>query len=578
MSDGSDLLGTRPPGRTHVTLLRDGGAHTVRAGTLLGDVLPAEVGGEPVVAGLVDQRPASLVAPLWSDASIAPLTTGHWEGARIYRRSVALLLLEAAARSHPELELRVGHSFGYAQSIEVRGPVASRTALAAELNAQMVALVDADLPLVEPWWTVEQARAHFERNGWGDAATLLRTRRRAAVPLVSYGQVFAPRFGPMVSRTRALSEFALVAEDEGLLLVHGVMDPTPKPRRREAGPPDAEDTSSAALFARSSEAMLVPHLRWLDALGTTNVGELNRACIDGDVSQLIHVAEGYQEKRIGQIADAIAAARDRVRVVCIAGPSASGKSTFIRRLRVQLQVDGLTPRGISLDDYYADRDAMPRDEHGDYDFEAFEALRRDLLQSHLLRLLDGETVRTARYDFKTGISRPDGGDELTLAAGDVLVVEGIHGLNPALLPGLADDRLFRVFVCPLVQLPLDRLTHVHASDLRLLRRIVRDRHGRNTSAADTILRWPSVRNGERRHIFPYQHHADEVFDSSLVYEACVLRVFAERYLLEVGADHPAYPTADRLLALLEQFVSIYPDHVPPTSLVREFIGGSGFEY
>jgi uridine kinase len=577
MGDGSDLMHARAPGRTHVTNVCDGAVHTVRAGTLLGTMLPRELDGDLVVAGLVDRRPASLATPLWADATIAPLSTGHWEGARIYRRSVALLLLEAGARIHPELELHVGHSFGYAQAITVNGAAPPWETLARELNAAMVELVDQDLPLVEPWWTAEEAIAYFERNRWSGAATLLRTRRRAAVPVASYGQVFAPRFGPLVARTGALTEFALVAEPDGLLLVHGVIDPTPTSGRRSAAP-DAVDTRGATLFARSSKTLLAPNLRWLEALGTTSVGELDRACIDGDVSELIRVAEGFQEKRIGQIADAIAGARDRVQVVCVAGPSASGKTTFIRRLRVQLQVDGLRPIGVSLDDYYADRSAIPRDDHGEYDFEAFDALRRDLLQEHLLALLAGKTVRTARYDFKTGASDPQGGAPLALTPGDVLLVEGIHGLNPALLSALPDERIFRVFCCPMVQLPLDRLTHVHASDLRLLRRIVRDRHGRETDAAATILRWPSVRAGERRHIFPWQDEADEVFDSSLVYEFCVLRVFAERYLLEVPTHHDAFPTADRLLGLLEQFVTIYPDHVPPTSILREFIGGSGFEY
>lgn len=577
MNDGSVLLHTRAPGRTHVTVVCDGAAHTVLAGTPLGTLLPREVDGELVVAGLVDRRPTSLTAPLWADASIAPLSTGHWEGARIYRRSVALLLLEAGARIHPELELHVGHSFGYAQAITSSRAAPPWEALAAELSAAMVELVDRDVPLAEPWWTAEEAIAYFERVGWHDAATLLRTRRRAAVPVVSYGQVFAPRFGPLVARTGVLSEFALVAEPDGLLLVHGVIDPSPAPRRR-AAPPDAEDTRGAALFARSSKSLLAPNLRWLEALGTTSVGQLDRACIDGDVSELIHVAEGFQEKRIGQIADAIAGARDRVQVVCVAGPSASGKTTFIRRLRVQLQVDGLRPIGLSLDDYYAERSAIPRDARGEHDFEAFDALRRDLLQEHMLALLAGKTVRTARYDFKTGASDPQGGPSLALSRGDVLLVEGIHGLNPALLSALPDERIFRVFCCPMVQLPLDRLTHVHASDLRLLRRIVRDRHGRGTDAAATILRWPSVRAGERRHIFPWQDEADEVFDASLVYELCVLRVFAERYLLEVPSDSEAFPTADRLLGLLEQFVTVYPDHVPPTSILREFIGGSGFEY
>ncbi|MBW2461408.1 MAG: cyclic nucleotide-binding protein, partial [Deltaproteobacteria bacterium] len=194
------------------------------------------------------------------------------------------------------------------------------------------------------------------------------------------------------------------------------------------------------------------------------------------------------------------------------------------------------------------------------------------------RLLAGETVKTARYDFREGKSHPEGGKEMTLRKGQVLILEGIHGLNPRLLESVADDRLYRIFICPLAQLPIDRVSRVHASDLRLLRRIVRDRHGRGHNASATIARWPSVRRGERKNIFPFQDLADAVFDTSLIYELSVLRVFAERYLREVPRGDPAYPTAHRLLTMLSRFISIYPDHVPPTSILREFIGGSGFEF
>jgi uridine kinase len=318
--------------------------------------------------------------------------------------------------------------------------------------------------------------------------------------------------------------------------------------------------------------------RWLETLGCTSVGVFNRACIDGQVSQLIRVSEGFQEKRIGQTADAIAAGVDHLRVVCIAGPSSSGKTTFIQRLKVQLQVNGINPVGLSLDDYYVDRDLTPKDEKGELDFEAFEALRTDLLQDHLTRLMTGQAVKTARYSFPEGRSYPDGGREITLGPRDLMMLEGIHGLNPSLLAGVPPDRVFRIFVCPLAQLPFDHLTRVHSSDVRLIRRIVRDRRHRGHNAAATIMRWPSVRAGEQKHIFPFQHHADEVFDSSLIYEPSVLRVYAERYLLEVPHSDPAYATAFRLLRLLDRFVAIYPNHVPPTSILREFMGGSGFEY
>ncbi|MBM4058774.1 MAG: nucleoside kinase, partial [Planctomycetes bacterium] len=270
---------------------------------------------------------------------------------------------------------------------------------------------------------------------------------------------------------------------------------------------------------------------------------------------------------------------DGVRVIAIAGPSSSGKTTFIKRLTVQLEVNGVRPVALSLDDYFVDREQCPRDEQGDYDFEVLQALDTRLLQDHLARLLAGETVATAHFDFKSGRSSPSGGPQMKLQKAEVLLIEGIHGLNPALIgAAVPAGQMFRIFVQPALCLPFDVLTSVMPADLRFLRRIVRDRHARGTRAADNILRWPSVRRGEGRHIFPHKHHADAVFDTSLAYEMGVLKVYGERYLLEVPPSHPAASTAFRLRGLLDNFVSIYPDHVPPTSILREFIGGSDVEY
>lgn len=567
------------PRRTTVTARVRGLPRPVPTGTPLHELLPREIDGEPVVAALVDARPASLTACVMSDAAIEPLHTGTWEGVRVYRHSVALLLLEAARRRRPELVVRIESSLGFGQRVSVEGAAPDTLpALAAALSEEMLALVDADLPLLEQEWTMEEARELLARAGWTEAVELLRTWRQATCRLASYGSVWALRLSPLVHRTGLLSGFAVLPETDGLVLVHGEIDADPvAPSTVAEGPAAPVTVTQASIAARQAAQVMREHDRWLAALGTQSVARLNRACIEGDVGRLIRVAEGYQEKRISQIADAIAAQADRLKVICIAGPSSSGKTTFIRRLEVQLQVLGLRPRGLSLDDYYVDREHVPRDAAGELDFEAFEALRDDLLQSQILRLLAGEEVRVARFDFPTGTSHPEGGPLVRLGDRDLLMLEGIHGLRPQLLSALPGAHVFRVFVSPLAQLPLDRLSRVHASDLRLLRRIVRDRHGRNTNAADTILRWPSVRRGERTHIFPFQHHAHEVFDTSLIYELCVLKVFAERYLLEVPTEHPAFPTAFRLLSLLDRFVTVYPDHVPPTSILREFIGHSGFE-
>lgn len=576
------------PRRTSIDVHVLGQLQRVRVGTPVGTLLPREHRGRAVVAALVDQRPTSLSAPLSCDCDVTVLTTASGEGERIHRQSLALLLLEAAHRHDPKLALRLEHSVGFGQRVAVAGVAPEALpALGQALQARMLELVAEDASLREEFWTVQEALAHFEAQGWTDLAALLETWRAATVALVSYGEVYALALGPTVPSTGCFGGFSVLPDEGDLLLVHGLDAPSTAPAadvlagaslRPATLVPEADRIEQARAASRHARTMTRDQARWLDALGITSVGAFNRASIrGGDVSQLIRVSEGFHEKRTGRIADEIAA-REGTKVVCVAGPSSSGKTTFIKRLRVQLLVNGRRPVGLSLDDYYVDRDRTPRDERGELDFEAVDALELDLLADHLRRLLAGERVTTAHYDFATGASHPAGGPEIQLGDRDLLLIEGIHGLNPRLHAGVGDDRLHRIFVCPLAQLPFDRRTRVHASDVRLLRRIVRDRHGRAIDAASNILRWPSVRAGERKHIFPYQHHADAVFDSSLIYELSVLKVYAERYLLEVPQSHPAYPTAFRLLSLVDRFVAIYPDHVPPTSLLREFIGGSGFEY
>ena len=564
------LRGRSLPRAQEITVRVGEEERRVRTGTRLQDLLPAEIDGALVVAGLLRQKPVSLSTSIFTDTAVAPLTLRHWEGRQIYAQSVGLLLLEAAQQVAPRLHVRMGPSRGTRQVVEVSDAAqADLPRLAAELARAMERIAARDAPFRLEFWSTDEAAGWFRERGWDDAARLLRVRRQATVRLASCGELYVLSMGPLLPSTGRIRGFRLSVSGAGLALELGKIDPRngravrpaePRPRPRHGDMPEE-------------------HQRWLEAMGVTSVGAFNDLCISGQVSQLIRVAEGFHEKRIGQIADSIAAARDRIRVISIAGPSSSGKTTFIKRLKVQLQIDGVNPVGLSLDDYYLDREKTPRAENGDWDFEALEALDLALLQEHVGKLLAGEAVRIARYDFLTGKSHSQGGPTIQLRPGDVLMLEGIHGLNPGLLGAIPRaGELYRIFIHPATTLPFDRLTRVSATDLRLLRRIVRDRHQRGYSAAENIERWPSVQEGEREHIFPYQDEADAVFDAALIYEPAVLKVFAERYLLEVPQSHPAYPTAHRLRYLVDRFVSIYPDHVPPTSIIREFIGGSGFEY
>ena len=440
------------------------------------------------------------------------------------------------------------------------------------LAEEMDRLVAADLPIREELWGVDEAIDHLTRVGWHEAAAMLRASREPAVAMVSCGQVYAPRMGPLVPRTGYLVRSSLEVEGDALVLRHGPDGPL-----EPAIGVGAHESTGAAPGAR--DAMAREHERWLASLGMDSVGAFNAACVSGRVDAILRVAEGFHEKRIGRLADEIAARLPDTRVVCVAGPSSSGKTTFLKRLSVQLQVMGIRPVGISLDDYYVDRERTPRDDKGEFDFETIDAIDVPLLGQHLAALTRGECVRTARYDFRDGRSLPDGGPEVRLGARDVLLLEGIHGLNPRLTAADGLERAaMKVFIMPMTSLPFDRLWRVNPSDVRLLRRIVRDRHGRNHDAAATILRWPSVRAGERKHIFPFFDRADFVFDSSLVYELSALKVYAERYLLEVPPTSPAYTTAFRLRQLIDRFVAIHAEHIPPTSILREFIGDSAFSY
>lgn len=572
----SQVLGERLlPRRTQVRVTIDSETRTVPTGTPVSHLLEAEHGGHPVVASVLDSRPVPLSTPIVSDTWLAPLTTGTSDGREVFRRSAGLLLLEAASRALPGCHVRLGPALDTGQRIDITGTDEAMDTIATRLGHELARTIEQRVPFREEMWTVEEARSLFLERGWGDAAALLETWREATVPLVSCGAVYALRTEPPVAHTGILDGVTLgQVPGDGLVLLFG-------PRGAHRQPPGgtAGELEVEARAPRWGGEMVAEQRPWHTALGIASVGEFNRSCISGRVAEIIRVAEGYHEKRLGRLADAIAARRRELRVIAIAGPSSSGKTTLIKRLITQLEVVGIRPYAVSLDDYYVDRERTPRDPDGEYDFESVDALDLALLQADLRRLLAGERVRTPRFDFKAGKSLPGAGPELHLDGDGMLLLEGIHGLNPRLVgDAVPAHQQYRVFIHPATGLPLDRLSRVSPYDLRLLRRIVRDRHTRNISAAENITRWPSVRRGEVQHIYPFLPNADAVFDSSLVYEPSVIKVYAERYLLEVPSRHPAHTTAHRLRQLVDRFVAIYPDHVPPTSILREFIGGSGFEY
>lgn len=529
--------------------------------------LPAVIEGALVVAGRQGDRLLALDVLTNETATLVPVTTRDWEGRDIFRRSAGLVLLEAARQLGVRLALGPSITSG---RLVLAPEHVDRAALALALNARFSQLRSARTPIHEELRSVDDALKLFREQDDQSACLLLEDSLESVVTLLRCGETRANVTRPLLPHAGLLDDVRVIEHPSGLLLDFGTRIRTTLPKR-------AASTLALELRApRYGAPMTRREAEWLKLLGVDSVGSFNRVCVQGSVAELIRVSEGFHEKRIAEIADSIKQ-RSGLRLVAVAGPSSSGKTTFIKRLLVQLRVNGLEPLELSLDDYYLDHERQVRDAEGELDFEALEALDVELLRANLAALLAGSSVRPPRYDFQRGQSRPGAGGELRLGERSVLLVEGIHALNPALY-GLARTGSFNVFIHPATSLAFDRLSCLEPADVRLLRRIVRDRHQRGFAAAETLARWPSVRRAERLHIFPFQEEADAVFDSSLVYEVSVLRVYAERYLREVPRSSVHAPSARRLRQLLQLFVPIHPDHVPPTSLLREFIGGSGFTY
>ena len=576
--------------QSHINARFNGYQSQVKYGTTVGDALaeiaddhPDAVPSSTILAAIVHHRCVDLSYPLMADAEIVPVTYEMREGVLVYRRTASLILLEAVRELWGSVEVTIGQALnnGYFWEIPLHKPAKAEGAvrngsnggLASQflpehrdaLDAKMREIVARDLPLYTELVILSEAKRLFAALGDTHKLLLLKTWWEPHVALVYCGESVDIHNYPMASSTGAIKHFALDYEPGGVVLRF------PQRRQPQTLPPYQASPKLKQIYTETRQ--------WLRLLGVNTVGQLNELTLGGGVGELIHIAEGLHEKKIAQIADHVCRKDNPVRLVLIAGPSASGKTTFSKRLSLQLRVNGVRPVALSTDNFYVNRVDTPKDRRGEYDFEALEAIDLPLFNEVLAGLLAGERVRTPRFDFNSGERRgPERWPELQLADDQVLIVEGIHGLNPRLTESVTDQQKFRVYVSALTQLSIDDHNRIFTSDTRLLRRIVRDRRYRGYSAAQTIATWPSVRRGEQRWIFPYQEDADALFNSALVYEHSVLRLYAERFLLEVPEDHPSFVTAYRLLRFIEQFVPLFDETIPHTSLLREFIGGSDFSY
>ncbi len=542
--------------------------HRVEAGTRVEEFLQGVDGEIPdtVLAALVNRRQVMLDFPLNGRAELELVRYGSRSAELVYKRSVSLMLYEACMELFPEAQLVIGQSLGNCYHYEVRGEHPAFEDMARALEERMLELHREARPFVRETVTIEEVEDFFRERGCEDKLALLSTRRSSTVHTIRCGQFVDLAHSPYAPHTGCLPTFAVKAYGDGILLRF------PRRGNRDRLPPFKAKPTLYATYVETRT--------WQDLLGVRHVGDLNRLALNGEIKDLIHISEGLHEKKIAAIADEIAARMEEgLRLVTIAGPSSSGKTTFAKRLGIQLRVAGIEPVGLSLDDYYVDRDRTPRDEDGRHDFENIEAIDLDLFHEQLAELLEGREVLTPRYDFVTGMRKPkEKWKALRLEEGQILVIEGIHGLNPRLTENVPANRKFRIFASALTQLAIDNHNRIFTSDARLIRRIVRDRFFRGFTAERTLELWERVRRGEGRWIFPFQEEADVMFNSALVYEPAVLKTYAERFLLQVPRTSHTYPEAYRLLKGLSIFVPIFPDEVPQTSILREFIGGSAFHY
>ncbi|MBM3145758.1 MAG: nucleoside kinase [Chloroflexi bacterium] len=549
------------PRQTIEVHLPDGRTLSGPRGSTVGEFLVAleEEYEVPIVGAIVNGSLRELTFPLEYDSQVRPVSMRDTDGMRFYRRSLTFLLESAFHHLYPKAILAIDHSItsgGYFCQV-FDSPMLSKDELAA-LEKHMRQLVAEDIPFVREKVPLDEAIAYFGEKGYEDKIRLLKHRQKEYLILYSMGDHRDYHHGYMVPSTGYLQWFALSPLGDGFVLQfprrHKPMEILPLP----------DYTTLLKTFRQYGD--------WLQRLGIDNVGMLNQAISETRSREIILVSEALHEGRISEIASHIADQTDEVRVVLISGPSSSGKTTFAKRLTIQLLARGISPYPLEIDKYFIDRELTPRDEHGQYDFETIEAVNTQRLEEDLQKLIAGKRVQLPYFDFKTGKSMA--GDTIQLLPGQIIILEGIHGLNPELIPNISTEHTFRIYVSALTQLNLDWHNRVSTTDTRLIRRIVRDSRERGYSAQDTIGRWESVRRGEKRYIFPYQDNADLMFNSALVYELAALKPLAEPVLRQVPLGTPEHVEAKRLLALLEWFLPLDPDMIPDNSLLREFIGAS----
>ncbi len=519
----------------------------------------------PLVGAIINGELRELTFPIHIDAKVIPISMEDPDGMLIYRRSLTFLLEAAFEEKYPDATLTIDHSVssgGYYCEVTDHAPLTDEELLS--LTAHMRSIVEEDLPFTKREVPLVEAVTYFEAKGYTDKVRLLAHRQKDYLTLYRLGDHQDYHHGYMVPSSGYLKWFTLIPTNGGFTINF--------PRRNLPTQlqPMPNYPKLLATFRRYGQ--------WLDRLGIASVGALDDAILAGRIHEIILVSEALHEEHVADIAEQITARINlsdpskTVRIILIAGPSSSGKTILSKRLSIQLLSQGLSPYPLEMDNYFVDREDTPVDEEGQPDFEALGAVDTHRLAEDLRRLVAGEAVRMPHYVFKTGRQEP--GDLIQLQSGQLVILEGIHGLNPDLLPDFPIEQTFRIYASALTQLNLDRHNRISTTDTRLVRRIVRDARERGYTARETIQRWESVQRGEKRYIFPYQENADIMFNSALAYELSALKPYAEPLLRQVPFGTREYIEAKRMLALLEWFQPVSSEFIPDNSILREFIGGS----
>ncbi len=540
----------------------------VKMGTSLSDLLNilSLKNPNPYLAAYVNNSLKELTYRIFEPLTVRFIDITHFEGQRVYQRTLFFIMQKAVYDLYPDRKLSIRHSIARGFYAEIEGFDKVPNDVVDAIRLRMKEIINQNISIVKTRMLENDAIELYEKFGFDDKISLLKTRHHLYVTVYLLADMPGFFYGALCHSTGMIHLFDIEPFFRGIYI----------------RVPNSNNPSQLEHIVLQNKMFEVftEHKRWGEILGISNIGAMNEIILQSRSRELIQVSEALHEKSYANIADVIYNRyhKDGTRIILVSGPSSSGKTTSSKRLSIHLAVLGFKPMVISLDDYFLNRENTPIDENGEYDFEALEALDIPQFNKDLLALLSGEEVNIPTYDFHTGSRKMDPAKVLKMQDRSILLIEGIHALNPSLTNQIAENQKFKIYVSALTSVSMDNMNRIATTDNRLLRRMVRDNAFRGTSAVDTIKRWPSVRRGEYKHIFPYQEQADVMFNSSMYYELCVLKHYAEPILMEVPNNVPEYGEAKRLLKFLEYFIPIDTECIPPTSVLREFIGGSSLVY